>query len=247
MSTEEQKQEAPVADLPKGFPPELIPLYDFWKKNGTTLIVSVLVAVVAFVSYNTIKNRRAAAAVASSEAVAYGSNSYVAPTAEEFDGLAAKFADAKSGAMLKVRQAKAHFDQKDYDGAIAIYDSIKDLDPAFAGIVKIGRAYALEGKGDNTAAAAAFAEYVAAAADDDAFKFVAQLGAARAKGIGGDKEGAVKELKALKEQVKDDEAKAARVDDMIDVVERHRSIIELSKEAVPQAEAAEKAVEAEKK
>ena len=45
MSKEQNNPaEQPVADLPKGFPPELIPLYDWWKKEGKSWLVSLAIA-----------------------------------------------------------------------------------------------------------------------------------------------------------------------------------------------------------
>ena len=46
--------------LPKGFPPELIPLYDWWTKNGKSTLLTVALAAVAVLSVLWYRNSRRA-------------------------------------------------------------------------------------------------------------------------------------------------------------------------------------------
>ena len=91
----------PVADLPKGFPPELIPLYDWWKKEGrsTLAIIAVAIAVAGAVfGYRAWQqSRRAAVARCFAEA----------RVLSDFESAVAEYGATETGPVLKLRLAKA--------------------------------------------------------------------------------------------------------------------------------------------
>jgi len=236
MSKEQKNPaEQPVADLPKGFPPELIPLYDWWKKEGRSWLVTLAVAAAVVGAYYGVRSWMSARKAAASSALSS------ANTADELETAVAQYGSSKAGGSMKLRLAKAYYDDGRYQDAYDLYSKLAGSEPeGFKDHVTIGLAFSLEGLKKYDEARGAFAKY----ADDKAntngiFRLIAQLGAARCKAQAGDKEGAVKDLEALKADYKKDSMEEARIDDMIDVCKRWepRSLFDAANEAAKQLQA----------
>jgi hypothetical protein len=226
--------------------PELLPLWDWWVKEGRSTLMMLAVAglVVAgfYAGRNWLRSRDAAANNALT-------NAY---TTEDLEMAVSSYGGTKAGAALQIRLAKSYYDAERYEEALNTYDALiakAAKNAAFADIAAVGRAYALEGLGKAKEAGEAFAAY----ADDPAHAasyllLTAKLGAARCKALAGDKDGAAKAFDALKAAAKDEMAKA-RIERMADAVARHdptraaRSLFDAAN-AAAEAVAAEKKAEA---
>lgn len=228
--------EQPVADLPKGFPPELIPLYDWWKKEGKSWLVSLAIAAAVVGAFygakHWIKARQAAASSALSEA----------STADELETVVAQYGSSKAGAAMKLRLAKAYYDEGRYQDAYDVYSKLDGSEPeGLKDAVKIGLAFSLEGLKKFEEARDAFAKYAADEANAKSYLLLAaKLGAARCKAQAGDKEGAIKDLEALKEKCEKDSMDEARIDSLIDACKRWepRSLFDAANAAAAQLDAA---------
>lgn len=231
--SKEQKTPA-VQDVPAIVKkaPELLPLWDWWVKEGrSTLLMLVVIGLAAAAFYggrNWLRGRNAAANAALANAF----------TTEEMETAVADYGKTKVGPALKLRLAKSYFDAERYQDALDTYDALLAAPKkiaAFAAVAAVGRAYALEGLGKYDEAGAAFA---AAAQDETSYlRLTAQLGAARCKALAGDKDGAAKAFAALKDAAADDATAKLRIERMEDAVKRHdpsraaRSLFDAANEA----------------
>ena len=249
MSKEQNNPaEQPVADLPKGFPPELIPLYDWWKKEGRSWLVSLAIAAAVVGGFYGVKHWMQARQVAASRALA------AATSADELEMAVAQYGSAKSGGLMQLRLAKAYYDEGRFLDAHDLYAKLVGSEPeGFKDYVKMGLAFSLEGLKKYDEAGKAFAQYASDAANAKGiFLLAAKLGAARCKAQAGDREGAIKDLEALKAECKKDSMDEARVESLIDVCKRWepRSLFDAANEAAkqlqPEAPAAAPAPAAEK-
>ena len=237
MSKEQNNPaEQPVADLPKGFPPELIPLYDWWKKEGKSWLVSLAIAAAVVGAFygakHWIKARQAAASSALASAI----------TADELETAVAQYGSSKAGASMKLRLAKAYYDEGRFQDAYDLYSKLVGSEPeGFKDYVTMGLAFSLEGLKKYEEARDAFAKYAADEANAKGiFLLTAKLGAARCKAQAGDKEGAVKDLEALKEKCEKDSMDEMRIDSLIDACKRWepRSLFDAANAAAAQLDAA---------
>lgn len=199
--------------------PELIPVWDWWVKEGkstlTTLgVVALLVA--GYYGGRAWYNSRYASA---NQAL---SGAY---TAEDLEAAASSYGSTQVGPAIKLRLAKSYYDADRYEDALAIYDGLaksKFADGAFDDLVMIGRAYCLEGLGKLAEARDAFAAYAADENKKDSYLLLtAQLGAARTKALAGEKDAALKDLDALKESKKGDAFAESRIDRLTDMLKRY--------------------------
>ena len=246
MSKEQNNQAGqPVADLPKGFPPELIPLYDWWKKEGRSWLVSLAIAGAAVAAFYGIKAWVHSRQAAASRALA------TASSADELETAVAQYGSSKAGGLMKLRLAQAYYNEGRFLDAHDLYSSLLDSEPeGFQDRAKIGLAFSLEGLKKYDEARNAFAQFAADEANAKSYLlFTAKLGAARCKAQAGDKEGAIKDLEDIKATCKKDSADEARVEALIDVCKRWepRSLFDAANEAAkqiqPDAPAAAPAVE----
>ena len=245
MSKEQKNPaEQPVADLPKGFPPELIPLYDWWKKEGRSWLVTLAIAGAAVAAFYGVKSWMRSRQVAASSALAS------ATSVDELETAVAQHGSSKAGGLMRLRLAKAYFDDGRYQDAYDLYSKLVGSEPeGFKDYVKIGLAFSLEGLKKYDEAREAFAKYAADAANAKSFFLMtAKLGAARCKAQAGDKEGAVKDLEALKEKCEKDSMDEARIDSLIDACKRWepRSLFDAANAAASQLEAPAAPAAAEK-
>lgn len=215
MSEENKTPEENLPAIVKAAP-ELLPVWDWWQKEGkSTLMMLVLAAVVAvgIVGYRNYSRNRLAAA--NQQLV----NAY---NVEELETAVSNFGSTKVGPQLRMRLAKAYFDAERYQDALNVYDVLvakASKNEAFADVAVLGRGHALEGLGKYKEAQDVFAGF--AKANTNSFLLLdAKLGAARCQALLGDKDGAVKALDALKAAEKDEIAKD-RIERMTDAVKRH--------------------------
>ena len=186
--------------------PELLPLVEWWEKDGKSTVIWLLVAAVAVGGWYGWKNHKAAVKAAASDALVS------AYTTEEIEDAVAKFAGSATEGALKLRLAKSYFDAGRFEEALAQYESLVGNAPdGFADIPAVGKAQCLEALGKFDEAAKAFVAF-AEASPKNYLALTAQLGAARSYAQAGDKKKALARIDALKVANKDDELSTARVE-----------------------------------
>ena len=225
--------------------PELLPLWDWWNKDGRSSVVWLVVAAALVGGVYAWRNWRAGRTAAAAEALT------TAFAADELEAAVSHYGSSPAGEALKLRLAKSYFDTERYEDALGVYEKLigksQEHGP-FSDIAVIGRAYALEALGRYDEANKAFADFAADEANKESYlKLTAELGAARTTALKGDREGAIKAIEALSKAQKDDDfAAKARIDRALDCVKRFDSNRK-QRSLFDAADAAEKAVEAEAK
>ena len=171
--------------------PELLPVWDWWVKEGRSTVTILLVAGVCVAGWFAFKNWQAGRVAAANNALV---NAF---TADELEEAVAKFGDSATGPALRLRLAKSYLDGERWEEAEKVYaDCIAAAagDDPFVSLARLGRAYALEGSGK---VAEAGKEFEALAADTNLpVSATAALGAVRCMALSGDKDGALKKLEA---------------------------------------------------
>lgn len=186
--------------------PELVPLVEWWEKDGKQTVTWLLVAAVAVGGWYGWKNHRAAVKAAASDAVV---NAY---TTEEIEEAVSKFSGTATAGALKLRLAKSYFDNGRYEEALAQYEALDGQAPdGFADVPAVGKAQCLEALKRFDEARAAFDAFVQAS-PNGYLTLTAQLGAARCLAQAGKRDEALKRLAALKDAAKGDEIAQARVE-----------------------------------
>jgi hypothetical protein len=213
--------------VPKNIPPELVPVYDWWIKDGkSTLVMVAIAAVVVGAFYGVkgwMKQRNANANAAVSQA-------YLAQSsASDLETAVAQYGSSKAGVPLKLRLAKEYYDTASYDKALEIYDAIiadKESAASYADIAVVGRAYALEGLKRYDEAQKDFAAFIADNEKNYLF-LTAKLGEARCRVLAAQNDKAaldktrnavVAELEAFKKGKEGIEE--ARIDALVSVLKR---------------------------
>ena len=195
--------------------PELIPLIEWWEKDGKQTVVMLAVAAIAFGGWYGWKHHREAVRTAASEALVS------AYTTDEIEEAVSRFGGQPVGGALRIRLAKSYFDAGRYEEALAQYEALlADPPDGFADIPAVGKAQCLEALGKFAEAAAAFDAF-AEANPKSYLALTAQLGAARAFAQAGDKAKALARLDALKAANKDDELAKSRVEATETAVKRY--------------------------
>lgn len=195
--------------------PELIPLIDWWEKDGKQTVVLLLVAAIAVGGWYGWKNHRASVRAAASESLVS------AYTADELEEAVSRFSGQPVGGALKIRLAKSYFDAGRYEEALAQYEELAKNPPdGFADIPAVGKAQCLEALGRFAEAAAAFDAY-AEANTNSYLALTAQLGAARSFAQAGDKKKALARIEALKAANKPDELATARIEATESTIKRY--------------------------
>ena len=194
--------------------PELLPLVEWWEKDGKSTVIWLLVAAIAVGGWHAWKAHRAAVKSAASSALVS------AYTTEEIEDAVAKFSGSATGGALKLRLAKSYFDAGRYEEALSQYEGLIGNAPdGFADIPVVGKAQCLEALGKFDEAAKAFDAF-AEANPTNYLTLTAQLGAARSIAQAGDKTKALARIDALKAANKDDELSKARIEATEQVIKR---------------------------
>ena len=219
--SEEKKNETPPEQLPAFIKkaPELLPLWDWWVKEGKSTVMMLLVAGVVVAAFYGVRGYLRSRDAAANAALV---NAY---SADDLEAAVSSYGSTKVGPALKLRLAKAYYDAERYQDALDTYDGLVAKAakmPAIADIAEIGRAYALEGLAKYKEAGDAYAAFANDAAKTNSYlALTAKLGGARCKALAGDKDGAVKELDALKATLKDDKMAELRVERLTDAIKRY--------------------------
>ena len=213
----ENKAEKPLPAFVKAAP-ELLPLWDWWVKEGKSVMVMLLVAALGVAGFFGIRGylhgRRAKAAQA-----LMASNSL-----EELTQAVSEYGSSDAGLGLKLCLAKKHYDDNHFQEALDVYEAVvKDAgkDFPFRGIAELGRAFSLEGLKKYPEASEAFSAYASdEAKSHDGFRLTAKLGVARCKAQQGDVAGAEADLNALKDATADEQEKS-RIDTMLTLLKHY--------------------------
>ena len=224
--------------------PELLPLVEWWEKDGKQTVIWLSVAAVAIAGWHGWKSYRANRLEAASGALV---NAY---TTEEMEDAASKFSGMAAQGPIKIRLAKSYYDAGRFEEAMAVYDELaaKPVD-GFEDIPVVGKAQCLEALGRFDEALAAFDAF-AEAKPESYLALTARLGAARCIAESGDKAKALERIDALKASAKDDEVSTARIEATATAIKRFEKkvLVPAATEAPAEAPAAEApAAAAEKK
>ena len=189
-----EKNNNPVTEEVPGWvkkAPELLPVWDWWVKEGRSTVTILLVAGVCVAGYYAWKNWQVGRTAAANSALV---NSF---TTDELEESVAKFGGTATGPALKLRLAKSYLDGERWEEAEKVYAdyvAAAKADDPFVSLAQLGRAYALEGSGKG---AEASKEFEALAANTNLpVSATAALGVARCMALNGDKDGAIKRLEA---------------------------------------------------
>ena len=237
MSEKNTNTEPEVPALVKKAP-ELLPLWDWWVKEGRSTAMMLAVAGLAVAAFygvrGWLRGRDAAANAALVKMSSPEANG--AGLIETQEEAVNAYGSTKVGPKMRIILAKSYFDEERYEDALKVYDAlVKDArtNPEVADIAQVGRAYALEGLASSEenkenqpakykAACEAFSAYANDAANTNSYLLLdARLGAARCKALAGDKEGAAKDFEALSENATEESVKA-RIKRMADSVKRFK-------------------------
>ena len=195
--------------------PELLPLIEWWEKDGKQTVIWLLVAAIAVGGWYGWKNYRAAQRVAASQAF---ENAY---TTDEIQEALDKYSGSKTAPALRLRLAKSQFDAGDYKAALENYEALAGNAPdGFEDVPAVGKAQCLEALGQYAEAQKAF-EAFAEANPKSFLTLTAQIGAARAICGAGDKTKALARISALLAANKDDEAAKIRLEAAEKVIKRY--------------------------
>ena len=186
--------------------PELLPLIEWWEKDGKQTVIYLAIAAVAVGGWYGFKHHRIAVRTAARDALV---NTF---TAEEMEEACSKFSGTPTAGALKLRLAKKYYDDGKFAEAMATYEELiaKPVE-GFADIPVVGKAQCLEALGKFAEAQKAFDDF-AAANPKNYLTLTAQLGAARALCQAGDKKAALARIDALKKANESDEISKARVE-----------------------------------
>ena len=122
--------------------PELIPLVEWWEKDGKQTVAVLAVAAVAVAGWYGWKSHRESVRAAASESLVS------AYTAEELEEAVSRFGGQAVGGALRIRLAKSYFDAGRYEEALSQYEELAANPPdGFADIPAVGRAQCLEALG----------------------------------------------------------------------------------------------------
>ena len=232
-------------------PEELLPVVEWWEKDGKKTLAIVAVAGLAYLCYwgwmahrESVRNDAAdalSAAVGSAIQVQMDAKGAAATAAiDELKSTVATFGARPEGAVMKLMLAADYFARKEGDDvqqALAIYDELVKsgtVPAVYKDVPVVGRAQCLEALGQFDAAREAFDAFVEAT-PDSYLALTAKLGAARALAQAGDKAGAVARLEALKEVKDVDQAAVAFT---LDLVKRWIPAAERTPAPAPAPEAA---------
>ena len=195
--------------------PELIPLIEWWEKDGKSTVIWLLVAAIAVGGWYGWKAHKASVKAAASEAVV---NTF---TIEEIEAASAKFAAEPVAGALKLRLAKNYYEAGRYEEALGVYEELAGNAPdGFQEVPAVGKAQCLEALKKYDEAAAAFTAF-AEANEQSPFALTAKLGAARATAAKGDKTAALKILESAKSAAGEDEIAKARIEATEKLVKRY--------------------------
>ena len=198
--------------------PELIPLWDWWVKEGKTVMVTLLVVALGAAGFIGIRGYLRGRHTKAAEALVKSN------TQEELTTAVAEYGSSDAGTGLKLCLAKNHYDAGRYQDALSLYEAVlKDggKDDPFRDIAELGCAHSLEALKKYAEASEAFSKYASdEAKSHEGFRLTAQLGVARCKALQGDVAGAEADLKALKDATSD-KMKQGRIEELLTLIKHY--------------------------
>ena len=197
--------------------PELLPLWDWWVKNGKSTIVTLVVTALCVMGFFGVRAYLDSRNANASKALSV-------PT-EALAGAAADYGSSSVGVGLKLRLAKSHYDNDRFQDALDVYEAVikdADKDDPFIDIAILGKAFSLEGLKKYPEAQEVFSAYATdEAKSHDGFRVIAQFGVARCKALQ-QKSSADAEtyLKGLKDAATDEDKKST-YDSMLSLLKHY--------------------------
>ncbi len=218
MRTMKEKNKPVEQELPDFIKkaPELLPVYDWWVKEGKSTLVMLAVGAVCVGAFYGVRNWMDKRNQAANNALVQ------AFTTEDLESAVADYGSTKVGTALKYRLAKSYFDGDRFQEALDTYKGLLGSNEAFVDIAEVGVAESLEGLKQYKEAKEAYVAYAGDASKTNSYLLLtAQLGSARCTALLGDKDAAVKELDALKAKLGNDEIAKLRIERLTDAVKRY--------------------------
>jgi predicted negative regulator of RcsB-dependent stress response len=182
------------AQLPVNLPLEFIPLYDWWKTNGTQFMIKTGLAAVLIVSvFGGTYYYKSRISSANKELLK-------ASTTEELETLVNNYGTWKIGNTARLRLAKSYYDAGRYEHALEMYDTCisKGAPAGFAEVALMGRAICFEALPGQLDKAAEAYEAFQKGNPSHFLATQAQLGQARVLALQGKKDEAKRMLETLK-------------------------------------------------
>ena len=102
----------------KEIPEELLPVIEWWEKNGKQAIVTVVVAAVVAVGYYGFKSHQESQRKAASSALVSSR------TLAQLETASNEFGGSKAGPSIKLRLAKEYYDAGQYESAMNLYKEL---------------------------------------------------------------------------------------------------------------------------
>ena len=223
--------------IPTNLPIELLPLYDWWKTNGSQFAVTLAVVAILGGGAFAFKEYRLSRATNANKEFVH------ANSLEELESVVAKFGSTPTGNAARLRLAKAYFDASKYEDALSTYDTClsKGAPKGFEDVARLGRAHALEALNRLDEALAAYEAFN----KDAAGHFLqpqSQMGIARIYTLQGKKDEAKKLVENLKAQKTDNAVWEMAIANLEGVINRYearasRSLFDAANEAAAKAPA----------
>ena len=179
--------------LPVNLPLEFIPLYDWWKTNGSQFMIQAAIVVILVGSVIGGKYYYKSSIAAANKELLKAS------TTEELEVLVNNYSKWQVGNTARLRLAKSYYDAGRYEDALARYDICvsKGKPAGFVEVAVMGRAMCFEALGRLDEAKTAYTEFEKA--NPTHFLVMqAQMGQARVLTLQGKKDEAKKLLETLK-------------------------------------------------
>ncbi|MCL2105353.1 MAG: tetratricopeptide repeat protein [Kiritimatiellaeota bacterium] len=223
------------AAVPTNLPLGLIPVYIWWRKNGSRFVMNValmvIVAGVVFVGNEWRKGQIVNANKAFAQA---GSVEDLADFVAQYGST---FGTAKIGNAARLRLARAYYDAGQYEEAFEAYETcLKKGVPGFEEVARLGQAHALEAMSRLDEALEGYRRF----AEESPSHFLAwqaQMGLARVLALQGKKDEARNVLEILKAEKADDPMAVSAVEQLEGVINRYapraaRSLYDMAEEAM---------------
>lgn len=185
--------------------PELIPLVDWWQKDGKKTVLMIAVAVIAIGGYYGWKHRKAAAAGEARQMLMCD--------ASQLEEVVSLHGESAVGYALKLRLAQRYYGEGQYEQALEVYDGLNgQLDEAYAPIAQLGRVQCLEALSKFAEAKQGYEDFLAGHGQGF-LELDARLGAARCMAQLGDAKAALAALAAEKDKAKGDVMVTQRIEE----------------------------------
>lgn len=205
-----------TAELPVNLPLEFIPLYDWWKKNGSQFMVQA--GIVVLVVGSVLGGKQ----YYQSRVAAANKELLKASTTEELETLVQSYSKWKIGNTARLRLAKSYYDASKYEEALATYNTCisKGAPFGFAEVAVLGRAICLEALDRQEEALDAYSAFMKEY-PEHFLLMQAKMGQARVLALQGKKDQAKELLETLKAEKNSDPMAEMAVAQLQGVIARY--------------------------